>query len=115
GPIDGEGVVEVEIASAEVTVLQASIDVRAERIAKASNAVECPGAILVAGHRGPVPARATADIAANPAAELAVQQRVRHQAGDPDVVADADVRCRSSRVGSSVDVGNKRRADAEAL
>src|SRR6185369_2984012 len=68
--VQREGVVEVELGGAEVTVLQPRIEVGSHRVAQAGDALESPGVVLVAGHRGPGAAGAAADITAEPAAEI---------------------------------------------
>ena len=110
-----KSVVEAELGGVEVAVLDPGIDIGREGVTQPGNALERPRAVAGAGVVGPRPAGAAARITAEPAAEIAVEQGIGHQRLDADVIARRKVgrRCRDS--GGGPDVGDQRRADAEAL
>src|SRR6185369_17698139 len=108
-------VVEAELRSVEVTILHPGIQIRSQRIPKAGNSLEGPGAVAVARKVRPRTAGTAAGIATEAAAEIAVEQGVGHQRLDADVVANAEVGRRSGGPGGSADVRDQRRADPQAL
>src|SRR5262249_19378151 len=107
--------VEAELGGVKVAVFHTGIDVRAQRITKAGDALERPGAVAVAREIGPGAAGTAAGVAAEPAAEVAVEQSVGHQGLYANVIADAEIARGRSRPGGRPHIRDQRRAYAEAL
>src|SRR6185369_1122328 len=90
-------------------------EVGSRRVAQARDPLESPGIVLVPGHLRPGAASAAAHIAAEPAAEIAIEQGIGLQARDTDVIADAEVRRGRGGSGRSANRRDQRRADGEVL
>ena len=98
GTVHRERIPEVELAGPEIFVLHTGIEVWREREAQPGNTLIGPGTVLASRVTGPGAARAAADIAAKPTRpEIAVEQRVRHQLGDADMISSRKVRSGNGR------------------
>src|SRR5438128_6477578 len=112
---EGDFIVEIQLAGAEVTILQADIDVAAYRHVDAGEQLPCPRAVLIAELLDAGAAETGTGITADAAVAAHVEERVDHAREHRCFAAEVE-RSRSEGVARRrVDAGQERIVDGDVL